>query len=59
VNDENRKIYLTNAYRVRLTRARQGMVIYIPEGDPGDITRPTAFYDGTAGFLSACGPSFL
>jgi hypothetical protein len=59
VNDENRKIYLTNAYRVLLTRARQGMVIYIPEGDPEDVTRPAAFYDGTANFLSECGPSFL
>jgi DUF2075 family protein len=59
VNDENRKIYLTNAYRVLLTRARQGMVIYIPEGELGDITRSPAFYDGTAHFLSDCGPSFL
>jgi hypothetical protein len=59
VNDENRKIYLTNAYRVLLTRARQGMVIYIPEGDADDPTRVAAFYDGTAKFLSKCGPSFL
>jgi hypothetical protein len=59
VNDDNRKVYLTNAYRVLLTRARQGMVIYIPEGDSGDVTRPAAFYDGTAKFLSECGPSFL
>lgn len=59
VNDDNRKVYLTNAYRVLLTRARQGMVIYIPEGAPDDMTRPANFYDGTAEFLSKCGPSFL
>jgi hypothetical protein len=49
----------TNAYRVLLTRARQGMVIYIPEGEPEDMTRLPMFYDGTAEFLSSCGPSFL
>jgi Uncharacterized conserved protein (DUF2075) len=55
VNDENRKIYLTNAYRVLLTRARQGMVIYIPKGDSLDATRLSEFYNGTAAFLSECG----
>jgi hypothetical protein len=55
VNDENRKVYLTNAYRVLLTRARQGMVIYIPKGDRLDETRLAEFYDGTAAFLSECG----
>jgi hypothetical protein len=59
VNDDNRKVYLTNAYRVLLTRARQGMIIYIPNGDPIDATRPPAFYDGTAAFLSECGPPLL
>jgi hypothetical protein len=59
VNDDNRKVYLTNAYRVLLTRARQGLVIFIPEGDAEDATRPAAFYDGTAAFLSECGLPFL
>lgn len=59
VNDENRKIYLTNAYRVLLTRARQGMVIYVPRGDADDATRPAAFYDGTAEFLFSCGIASL
>jgi hypothetical protein len=59
VNDDDRKVYLTNAYRVLLTRARQGMVIFIPEGAPDDVTRPSNFYNGTAEFLSKCGPSFL
>jgi len=35
------------------------MVIYIPNGDVSDATRPPAFYDGTADFLSECGLSFL
>jgi Uncharacterized conserved protein (DUF2075) len=55
VNDENRRVYLTNAYRVLLTRARQGMVIYVPKGDALDATRTSQFYDGTAAFLSECG----
>jgi hypothetical protein len=59
VNDENRKVYLTNAYRVLLTRARQGMIIYVPSGDPIDATRKPAFYDGTANFLTACGLTLI
>ncbi|CUU14671.1 hypothetical protein CDS [Bradyrhizobium sp.] len=59
VNDDNRKVYLTNAYRVLLTRARQGMVIYIPRGDSIDATRPPAFYEGTAAFLAECGLPLL
>lgn len=55
VNDPFRKAYLTNAYRVLLTRARQGLVIYIPRGDSADYTRPPSYYDGTAKYLSECG----
>jgi Uncharacterized conserved protein (DUF2075) len=51
----NQKIYLTNAYRVLLTRARQGMVIYVPEGDPTDYTRLPEFYAGVVDFLKNCG----
>jgi len=40
VNDPTRRLYLKNAYRVILTRARQDMVIVIPKGDPADHTRP-------------------
>ncbi len=43
--------YLKNAYRVLLTRARQGMVIFIPPGDSGDDTRKPAFYDSTFNYL--------
>lgn len=55
VHDSRRQIYLANAYRVLLTRARQGMVIYIPRGDDTDHTRQARFYDGVADFLKACG----
>jgi hypothetical protein len=50
-----RKKYLKNAYRVLLTRARQGMVIFIPPGNVGDRTRPPEFYDSTFEYLSETG----
>lgn len=59
VNEPTRRLYLKNAYRVILTRARQGMVIVVPEGDPGDWTRPGRFYDGTFDFLKRCGVPVL
>lgn len=43
--------YMKNAYRVLLTRARQGMVIFVPEGDVKDRTRPPAYYDSTFQYL--------
>jgi hypothetical protein len=55
VHDPSRQRYLTNAYRVLLTRARQGMVIVVPEGDTSDHTRPTEFYDGTYAYLRGLG----
>ncbi len=50
-----RQRYLLNAYRVLLTRARQGMVIFVPPGDPDDATREPAFYDGTYSYLRSLG----
>lgn len=47
--------YLKNAYRVLLTRARQGMVIFVPEGDHTDATREDRFYDGTYRYLKDIG----
>jgi hypothetical protein len=47
--------YVKNAYRVLLTRARQGMVIFVPRGDAADATRPPAEYDAIADWLAACG----
>ena len=50
-----RQTYLKNAYRVLLTRARQGMVIVVPEGDETDPTRRPEFYDPTFEYLRAVG----
>ena len=47
--------YLKNAYRVLLTRARQGMVLYVPHGSPDDATRLPKFYDGTFAYLEELG----
>jgi hypothetical protein len=47
--------YVRNAYRVLLTRARQGMVIFVPPGDAEDATRPPADYDAIDAWLAACG----
>lgn len=55
VVSEERRLYLKNAYRVLLTRARQGMVIFIPEGSDEDITRNRSFYDKTYEYLKAIG----
>src|ERR1035437_2479701 len=55
INKEERKLYLKNAYRVLLTRARQGMVIVIPEGDEEDRTRDPKFYDDTFEYLKEIG----
>ena len=45
-NNKDKKMYLKNSYRVLLTRARQGLVIFIPRGSNNDHTRPKRFYDG-------------
>jgi hypothetical protein len=51
IHSPERKQYLVNAYRVLLTRARQGMVIFVPTGDPADPTRSPDFYDSTYNYL--------
>lgn len=55
INKEIDKEYLKNTYRVLLTRARQGMVIYIPFGCDIDYTRPSKFYDNTFQYLKQIG----
>jgi len=55
--------YMLNAYRVLLTRARQGIVICVPEGNPRqnpegnpeDPTRLPEFYDATYKYLKSLG----
>ena len=55
VNKEDRRRYMKNAYRVLLTRSRQGMVIYVPEGNDNDVTTAPELYDGTFGYLKSIG----
>lgn len=54
-NSIQRQLYLKNAYRVILTRARQGMVIFVPTGNIDDSTRTPTYYDQTFEFLNSCG----
>lgn len=55
IHKEERKKYLINAYRVLLTRARQGMVIVVPEGSTVDHTRKKEFYDPTFNYFQRIG----
>ena len=55
ISKPDRKRYLLNAYRVLLTRARQGMVIFVPPGETSDPTRAPAFYDETHEYLTRLG----
>jgi len=55
INKEEDKQFTKNAYRVLLTRARQGMVIWISEGSESDNTRQKEFYDGTYQYLKSIG----
>jgi hypothetical protein len=50
-----RQNYLKNAYRVLLTRARQGMIIVVPSGHSEDLTRKHEFYDPTFEYLKEIG----
>ncbi|HWW14310.1 MAG TPA: DNA/RNA helicase domain-containing protein [Candidatus Dormibacteraeota bacterium] len=53
--DTRRRMYLVNAYRVLMTRARLGMVIYVPQPEAGDASRLAFELDSTAEFLIRCG----
>ncbi len=55
IRSEERIKYLINSYRVLLTRARQGMIIYIPKGDSNDVTSKPDFYDNTYNYLKNIG----
>ena len=55
INIKQRQKYQKNAYRVLLTRARQGLVIFVPEGDPEDISRKPEYYNGTYRYLKSIG----
>ncbi|MDQ8153549.1 MAG: DUF2075 domain-containing protein [Gemmatimonadota bacterium] len=55
IRKAERRQYLLNAYRVLLTRARQGMVIFVPPGTKADPTRDPAYYNDTWRFLADLG----
>jgi hypothetical protein len=52
---EEQQRYLENAYRVLLTRARQGMVIFVPRGCAEDNTRLPKLLDESLAYLLSCG----
>ena len=55
IKKPERRRYLLNAYRVLLTRARQGMVIFVPPGRRKDRTRNPAYYEGIYDYLLSVG----
>ena len=59
VASDERKLYLKNAYRVLLTRARQGMAIFVPTGSDTDNTRKREYYDNTYQYLKEIGVTEL
>lgn len=59
VTSEDKQLYLKNAYRVLLTRARQGMALYIPAGSDEDHTRKREWYNGTFSYLQEIGIEVL
>ena len=59
ISNEQNRIYLRNAYRVLLTRARQGMIIFVPAGETADPTRACSFYDSTFHYLTDLGIPLL
>lgn len=55
IRQKEGQVYQLNAYRVLMTRARQGMIICVPEGKREDHTRQPEFYDGTYEYLKSIG----
>lgn len=59
VAGHDRQRFVKNSYRVLLTRAREGMIIWVPGGSYEDSTRNPVLYDQTAKFLLGCGVGML
>jgi hypothetical protein len=55
VNDPDRRQYILNAHRVLLTRARQGVVVFLPNGDSNDPTRKPSWYEDLYRYFVECG----
>lgn len=59
INQGSAKSYLLNSYRVLLTRARQGMIVFVPDVDSTDATRPKEYYDKTFEYFKRCGLTII
>jgi hypothetical protein len=59
IRNENKRTYRRNAYRVLLTRARQGMVIFLPRGSLNDPTDRAQEFEMTTQYLIRCGATLL
>jgi broad-specificity NMP kinase len=59
IKKADKRLYRKNAYRVLLTRARQGMYIFVPKGNAEDSTNLPEDFDATAQFLLRCGVTAL
>lgn len=55
IKNKTKQIYRKNAYRVLLTRARKGMILFVPRGDANDSTTSPEEFDATAEYLIRCG----
>jgi Uncharacterized conserved protein (DUF2075) len=55
IKNPEKRTFRKNAYRVLLTRARQGMIIFVPKGNAEDSTSAPPEFDATADFLLKCG----
>ena len=55
INSAAAQMYQKNSYRVLLTRARQGYIIYVPKGNSDDATRKPKYYDQTYDYLKKIG----
>jgi hypothetical protein len=55
IKNSEKRIYRRNAYRVLLTRARQGMILFIPKGDSADSTCLPDDFEATSRYLIDCG----
>jgi hypothetical protein len=59
IRNADRRNFRKNAYRVLLTRARQGMIIFVPKGSVEDATNSPEEFESTADFLLGCGITLL
>jgi hypothetical protein len=59
IKNEEKRIYRRNAYRVLLTRARKGMIIFVPRGNDRDPTNRPEEFEQTAQYLVRCGVTML